>query len=465
MSYRSKLIVSSFLFVFTLFLFLPGAYSIDSLNQWRKAIGGHFEDWYGTGLVTSWRWLWLLTGSYNSLYVVQMTLYWTFITFVVRDLRFRSWIYWLTIGAALFFCFIPQYIMRDSLAALAWGIAAVLLFYADKSQHRRRRRNWAILSLLLLAYGVWVRINALVAFLPLAYIAIGLIGQKITLWQRLLFTAAAVIVLIAGIHLVTYQWQKADKTFPDYKLKLLDLSGISKLSGENLFPAPIRDYSLFSMDTLLSQYTPASIDDIYWPVNQRSIFPFPNDTLDIAVTNSWSSAIRRHPVDYLQNRLTGFFYYLRIKKRFSADDYWNVAAFTAFPGGPWERKGELPFIKRKIVAAYGHFYRTFLFDPWFWLLLNVAGFALFICRYIKRPAAERGYWLIHTAIQLSGWLFMLSQLPIYQLDRDFRYTYWNVFVTFIAIAGVFRLIPISSPDSSAPLTKPESRAMPGSLKK
>jgi len=436
MSYRYKLIISFFLFLYTLTIFLPGAYSIDSWNQWNEVTGKHFDDWYGTGLATSWRLLWILTGNYMCLYVTQMFLYWTFITLLIWKMRFRKFAYWLTLGAALFFCFIPQYVMRDSLTVLAWGIASLLLLYACEIE--KYRRLLAILSLLLLAYGVWVRINAFIALLPLIYAAILLMEkEKQALWKRLLLTVGATLALLVGIQLFTYKIQKADKTFPDYKLKLLDLSGISMLSGENLFPPAINNYHLFNLDTLFSKYTPASIDDIYWPENHQSIFPYPNDSLDNAVTGSYRSAILHHPFLYLENRFNGFLYYLRIRKRFSSDEYWNVAAFTILPNNSLGLRMENTKLKTRIIAAYGHFYRTFIFDPWFWLLLNMGGLALFTRRYVKRPASESLYWLTHAIIQLSGILFTFSQLLIYQHDRDFRYNYWNVFVTFIALAGAF----------------------------
>ena len=447
MQQRYKLIITGFLFVSTLCLFFPGSYSIDSWHQWTEANTKHYDDWYGTGLATTWRWLWLLTGKYMCLYVAQMLLYWTFITLLLWQVKLRSFAWWLALVGALFFCFIPQYVMRDSLTVLDWGLAAIFLIYAGwrpegrrpEGQRPERRRLLAAFSLLLLAHGLWVRINAVIAFLPLVYIAILLLEKnKMAVWKRWSITIAAAIVLVAGIQLFTYKVEKADSTFPEYKLKLLDLSGISKRSGENCFPSAIKDFPAFRLDTLYARYTAASIDDIYWPpANEKPIFPYPNDTLASAVSKSWSSAIRRHPFDYLRNRVDGFLYYLRIRKRFSWDQYWNVAVFFVYPDNPLSLKSDNTFLKRKIIAAYGHFYRTPIYDPWFWLLLNIAAFALFTHNYRKTSRSDRQYWLIHAGIQLSGILFLFSQVLVYQHDRDFRYSYWNVFVAFLAFAGIF----------------------------
>jgi len=430
---RVKGIIAGSLFLYTLCLFLPGAYSVDSWNQWREVTTKHFDDWYGTGMASTWRLLWIVTGSYASLYVTQMVLYWSFITLLLWRVPLRSFAYWITLGAALFFCFIPQYIMRDSLTVLEWAIAALLLLYAGSNVTHRRKLT--ILALLLLAHGVWVRINAIVAFWPLAYVVILLLGKRLALWKRLLLTVAVSVVLLVAVQFITYRIQKAERLYPDYKLKLLDLAGISRLSGENYFPAEINHYPAFHLDTLYARYTPASIDDIYWPEDHRPIFPYPNDSLNQAVSKSWAAAIRHHPVYYLENRLTGFLYYLRIKKRYAMVDYWNVAPFFIFPDNPLGLKHENTKLKTRITAAYGHFYRTPIFDPWLWLLLNGVGLGLFIRRYRRRP--EKNYWLVHACIQLSGILFLLSQVLIYQHDRDFRYSYWNVIVAFLAVPGLF----------------------------
>ncbi|HLZ86210.1 MAG TPA: hypothetical protein VKQ52_03170, partial [Puia sp.] len=229
---RHKLLIAGFLFIYTLSIFLPGAYSVDSWNQWKEVTSKHYDDWYGTGLATSWRFLWVLTGNYMCLFVAQMLLYWIFITLIFWEVPFKSPVYWLGLGAGLFFCLIPQYVMRDSLTVLAWGVAALLLLYAGRSE--THRRSLAIAGLLLLAYGVWIRINAFIAFLPLAYAGILLLSRRrIAPWKGMLLSGAACLLLMVTIQLFTYRVQKAERLYPDYKLKLLDLSGISKLSGEN----------------------------------------------------------------------------------------------------------------------------------------------------------------------------------------------------------------------------------------
>ncbi|HEY4110630.1 hypothetical protein [Puia sp.] len=430
----ARLIISGILFIWTLSIFLPGAYSIDSWNQFNEVTGGRYDDWYGTGMVITWRRLWLLTGSFMSLFVAQMVLYWTFFTALLWTVRLKNPIYWLTMGLALFFCFIPQYVMRDSLMVLAWGLAALFLLYAANSE--TRRRTLTILGLLFFAYGLWVRINTLIAILPLAYVCVLFLGgSRLAIWKQALITLGGCIVLFLGSQFMTYRVQKAAHTYPEYKLKLLDLTGISKMSGENYFPEAIRNFPGFNLDTLYRRYTPADLDEIYWPEDGKRIFPYPTDSINSSVTRSWLSAIRHHPWDYFQNRFTGFIYYLHLRKRLGPMEYWNVSAFWIQPNGPLPVKMEPTKLKERISNMYLWFYPTILFDPWLWLLFNLAGFAFFFYKCRKEPGDKA--WLVHACVQLSGVFFILSQLLIYQHDRDFRYSYWSVFVVFLAIPGIF----------------------------
>ena len=421
--------------MWTMSIFLPGSYSIDSYNQWYEVNGARvYDDWYGTGLVATWKWLWQLTGNYMCLYVAQTFAYWTFVTMLLWRVDIKNIGYWIGLGLGIFGCFIPQYVMRDSLCVLAWGIATMLLVRASESE--KHRRILTVMGLMLLAYGLWVRINMIAAFMPLVYIGILLLGgQRLAVWKRLALVVGACIVVFLGIHIVTYKIQKAYHAYPEYKLKLLDVTGISKLSGENLFPPEITSFHGFHMDTLMMKYTPAGVDDIYWPENGRPIWPYPNDSLNKSLTHAWVTAIKRHPFYYLENRLTGFIYYLHIKRRFPIGQYWNVVMFWIHPDGPLPAKLENSPLKDKLGKAYGSFDKTCLYDPWFWLLLNTIGVCIFGYRSFKKPGDL--YWLTLACIQLSGVVFILSQALIYQHDRDFRYTYWNIFVVFLLIPGLY----------------------------
>ncbi len=408
---------------------MPGSYSVDSWNQYLQMVSGNYNDWFGPALPATWRFLWLASGSFMSLYVLQMALYWVFITLLLWRQHIISLQYWVVMGMAVFFCFIPQYIMRDSLMSLTWGIACLLLLRVKPGD----KYNIPLLAatFALFYYGLWVRPNALPALVPLLWACLA--NTRLRGKVRLLAAVAAPFVLFVGIQAFNYKVLKTTKEYPAYKLKLLDIAGISKLSGENYFPACITSYPAFSYDTVMKNYHPATFDNIYWPDGGgKPMVPYPDATLNSSVDASWKKAVAKHPLLYLKNRGEGFLYYLHIFKRFKDDEYWNVAIWID-PGNPLHM--QLP--DNKVRDAFGRTYNrmnpTCLYAPWFWLLLNAVAFAWAAWQWNKTRAP---FWQVLACIQLSGLLYILSQLPVYQHDRDFRYTYWNVFVALIAI-GVF----------------------------
>ena len=438
---RNKLLLSAVLFLWTLTVCLPGEYTVDSWSQYDQAVRGSFTDWYGTGVSFTWRCLWLVTGNYMSLYVALMLMYWAFFTLLVWPVRFNSFVYWTIMVFGLFFVFIGQSVMRDNLAASDWALAVVLFLYAEASTGAgRRRRNLTLLALFLLAHGLWVRFNTVAGALPLLYVGILLLSKKrLPLWRHLLLTFAACLLLFFAQSFMTYKVLKASKAYPEYKWKLLDVAGITKLTGVNYYPPEIRNFPQFNLDTVNKEYTPAGVDELYFRPKETAVFPPASDTIYTALSRSWKQAIRQHPFLYLRNRLEGFLYYLRLRSRWTTEEYYSSTFFWIQPGNPLDLKPEPETrLHRAIVALYRKLAYTWLFAPWFWLLLNLIAFVVFARRWHKsRQTTGEHYWLIQTCVQLSAIILVFSSLPIYQTDRDFRFFYWNAYVALIAIPAFF----------------------------
>jgi hypothetical protein len=428
---RIKLCIVAVLFAWTLWVFFPGSYSIDSWDQYKQMINGQYDDWFDGGMAFTWHILWKITGNYQSLYVMDMLMYWLFIALLLWRIHIGSAIFWVILAVGVFFCFIPQYVMRDSLMTLLWGYGALCLLNAGQ-RGRKAMVYWAVLFL---AYGLFVRVNTLIALLPMVWICILLFAAKpLAIWKHLLFSLCVCAVLLIATRGLIYQVMHATKTYPAYKLKLLDITGISKLSGADYMPSCIRGYRYFNYDTLLANYTPADFDNIYWPpAGRQSVIPAVDAFRDSCVTQSWAMAVSHHPLFYLQNRLTGYLYYLRIRKRLKDNEYYNTAIWID-PDNPVHLQPKPRPARYWFVKVYSILGRTFIYSPWFWLLLNAAAFFYFI--YCSRKKDSR-YWQIHALIQLSGILYLLSMFPVFQSDMDFRLCYWNVFVTLIGMVCFF----------------------------
>lgn len=411
-------------FLWSLVIFLPGAYSVDSYNYFYQFSNNTYNDWHPPILAFVWKMLYNISGYYEMLYAVQMAMYWYMGYILAGRLISGRIAFWVCIGLLLLFQFIPQYIMKDTQAVVCWGIASLLMIeeYGETEQAKRRIVNIGIF--LLLAYGLWVRVNAFLALVPLLILFIEHIMPAVkATWKK----AAIILSIIAGLffinHILTYKVFKAEKTYPEYKLMLLDITGITKKSGDNYLPAALTGYQYFDRNKLMEQYDPASFDHIYWPQDGTpSIVPSPTAEIAASVSKEWKKAIIHHPVIYLQNRIEGFLYYLRIKHRFARNEYWNIMLWIETENPIKVRKPDGSFSYK---FSLGSFTDTIFFDPWFWLLLNIALAVYFFRKYKMHRYAE---YRAMAMVQLSGILYTLSQLLVYQHDRDFRYNYWNLIV-------------------------------------
>lgn len=428
-----KIGISALLFICTTCVFFPGSYSVDSWSQYSQMVAGRYTDWFGPGLAASWQILWLVTSKFSSLFVAQMLLYWLFVCLFTISLGLRSFLYWALIIVSTFFCIIPQYIMRDAEMAIYWGLAAALLLMHPSKIHQVTGIRLAV-YIILLFFGLWVRANAVIALIPIVYGVLLAAGKSyLATWKRVGLSIGITILFFVCTNLVTYNVFRADKAYPDYKLKLLDIVGISRLSGCNYLPDFINNHPGFNYDTLMAKYSPASIDHIYWPNDGRpGMLPQPDEDKNKKVTRSWLNAIRAHPILYIRNRGSGFLYYLHVRKRFAKADYWNPSIWTD-PNNPLHLQQTHGEILDRLSTFYGFFSATDFYDPWFWLLLNGVCLVYFIYRNKKVRSV---FWQVNICIALSGVLYMLSQFLVYQHDRDFRYTYWNVFVVMINLSSL-----------------------------
>ncbi len=423
-----KRIFFACLFLGTLMIFMPGSYSVDSYNYYYQFQNRHYSDWHSPVMAFVWYCLYKLTSLYEAIYIVQMAAYWVMGYWLVAKINKSKAGYWTGVALLVLFLFIPQYVMKDTQSVLAWGFGCLIML--DPPQDTRTRYIGGIAAILLLAYGLFVRINAIVAVLPLLYIYLSVYVPRIRSVLLKIFGVGLLAFLLMGINnIITYRVFRAERTYPQYKLMLLDITGISKHTGVNYLPASITHTAVFDSARLMQMYTPVTFDNIYWNEGETkpAMIPGPDEALNNDVAAAWKKAVWEHPFIYLENRWEGFLYYLRIHHRFKPAEYWNVTLKVA-PENPMHF--HKPHNSHSSRFALMFLDDTVFFDPWFWLVLNI-GFLIYY--YIQFRKKRCMACKTIALIQLSGVLYMLSQFPVYQHDRDFRYNYWNVIVFMIGI--------------------------------
>ncbi|WP_276134134.1 hypothetical protein [Polluticoccus soli] len=410
--------------------FFPGSYNVDTWNQYFEAQNNKYNDWHSPWVAYIWHHLLNLTDRFFSMYIFQMLWYFLFFYCLLKNVTNK-----LTILAglvsSLVLVFTAQYLMKDTHIALAWGTAAVIMANGSIKQ----KKSGSILVFLLITYGFFIRPNAIPAILPLLYVWVEWYFAKHQSRVRKLAVASVLtLTLPAAYYFATYNVLKTERAFPEYKLRLLDVIGISKNSGQNYMPQCVTSFAGYNQQKIDSMYSPATIDHIYWPADNVLMLPEPTREINDCVGVAWKTAVKAHPGLYLKNRFKGFLYYLKLKRRYESQEYWNTPVYVV-------KNNYIPiddshtYVTKKLLGMWNKLDKIRLYDPWLWLLANSVLMVVFMVRY------SRGKFYLHKIMaltQLSAIAFMLGMLPVYQLDLDFRYNYWNVYAFAIGCIYLFR---------------------------
>lgn len=430
-TYRSAKALIIFLCAWSIILFFPGTYSVDSFTILDQVIANEYTDWHTP--VYSWVWhvLYSLTGQYFILYLLQMAAYWWLVLQLLKEVKTNTTGLIVCLLLSWFYIFIPQYIMKDVHIILCWLAVAIIGIYNYKSNRQSKQHIKATFLIILVGYAAALRYNNIFTAAILFYFVLECFNiAKGRIFNKLVISATLCILTVVATFFFTYTILDAKKEYPEYKWMLLDISGITINSGENYFPKEIQDYENFDVERLKKEYTPATIDNLYWPDNgSLPLFPEPNENINQKAAAKWRVAILEHPLTYLKNRLAGFNHYLRIKQRFANTDYWSVTVYIQ-PNNKLNISRSNWWLLGPVLAPHYLIKESFILSPWVWLTLNVLFAVIFFVKYKKsREYLYKLYYLL----QLSGIIFMLSQLPFFQHDRDLRYSYWNLILFFIGI--------------------------------
>ena len=212
--------------------FFPGSYNVDTWEQYFAMEKNIYNDWHSPWLAVLWRGMYVVTDRFFIMYLFQMAWYFLFYYFLLKHVTNKLVII-LGLLSSIFFVFIPQYIMKDIHLALAWGSAILILLSANDKQPKALR--W--LALLLMIYGLFLRPNTLPALLPMLYLFVETyISNKASVLRKAVISMALGIVFFGAYFVATYTVLNTRHAYPEYKLKMMDVIGISKISGENYVP-------------------------------------------------------------------------------------------------------------------------------------------------------------------------------------------------------------------------------------
>ncbi len=412
-------------FLINLYSAWPGYLSVDSFDQYEQALLNHYNDWHAPLMAYVWHILMLLHKGPALMLILQLGLLW-FALYIWLSCYANA--YWyaaiMLLAAAPFVQNFAGYIVKDAQMSFSWMLCLGLLF---RALVRKKSLPLPLLLLvaLLLVYGSWVRINAWPGALAICALILKVQKPKFTLRKLVPLSVFFTFLIVAASSLFNYHWLHADKTYPQAKLYLHDISGIYARTGQSYYPAFLFTSPLVDTAKMRTYYHPATFDHLWVSAADTVIYDFQDDSTVSVLKQQWLSAIYHHPAAYIQNRADGLLYYLKIKQ--SRWPYY-AAYFNISPQPNRMGISQSPnYLRNSISKAINAQANMPYMRPWFWLLLN--SLLLFCGAKIKEPSHRYTF----RALVFSSLFYMLPTFLIFPCDSDFRYFYWNCISLSIAV--------------------------------
>ena len=415
-------------FALTLYVFYPGIMTFDARYIYQDMAKGIYGDWQSPAMVLLWSLTDPIAPGPGSLLLLTAALYWLAFAVVALTIARRS--LWLALLLPLLALSPPAFVFvgiiwRDVLFAIAWLLAAALVFATADSERRPRVAMQGV-GLALLAFGVLLRPNALAAA-PI--LAAYILWPARFSWKRaaMLYVPMALLLfgLVQGIY---YGVLGAQRQHPLHSIMVFDLGGISHFADDNVFPGAWSQNEA----TLITHrcYQPIAWD-VYWTqepcefvmehLEREKIFPSP------ILTEAWKQAIVKHPIAYLEHRAVFMWTFLA-----GAD---NLTMWTR----DLDDASKIIFADNPRLLALKSVHDALKPTPLFragtWLLLD-ALVCLFAWRRRDTPAGAFALGVCGSAVVYVMTFFAVG------VATDFRYAYWAVLAGLAgAIAVAARRAP------------------------
>jgi hypothetical protein len=405
-------------FNLTLLIFYPGVMTYDAKFVYEDIAKGAMGDWQSPVMVWLWGLIDPIAPGAGSMFLLIATTYW--LGFGVLSLVLASRGKTCALLLPLLAMTPPALalagiIWRDVLLATCWLLAAAIAF-ALSERSSRTRLIGQVLAIALIALGVLLRPNALLAAPILVAYAIW--PSRLTLRKAAILYLPAAIGLFGIVQLVYYGLLDAKRQHPLQTIMIFDLGGISHFAKENQFPV---DWSEAENAMLLDTCYQPTQWDIYWRLDpcdfvmrkierEKGLFGTP------AISRAWLAAVLRHPVAYLQHRSAFMWNFL------AAD---NLTMWTADVEHPTRNVFADRAAFNALVSANELLKPTPLLRVGFWFLTCMA-----ICVMGWRRSGPREAAFV-SGVCGSATVYVLSFYAV-GVASDFRYGYWAVLA---AVAG------------------------------
>jgi hypothetical protein len=418
-------------FGLTLQVFYPGVMTEDARYVYEDIAKGFLGDWQSPVMTVLWSLIDPIAPGSGSMFLLTATLYWLAFGLLAITIASRS--VWLAIALLLLAVFSPAFVFlgiiwRDVLLASTWLLSAALSFaFADRNT--RTRMPIQAIALCLLAVGVLLRPNALIAAPVLgAYIA----WPSRFSWKRAaIFFVPATLGFFALVQVVYYGVLGAVRQNPLQSIMIYDLGGISHFAGQNQFPgawtaseAAMLTASCYEPTDWGIYWNYGACDFVMKRLEREKLFGSP------AIVDAWRRAVTNHPNAYLQHRA-------RLMWNFLAganSTLWTQDVHDPSKSALADRSGFTAVRNMHDALKPTPLFRT---GPWLLACIAVCALA-----WRRRDTPSGAFAL---GVCGSAAVYLLTFFVV-GVASDFRYAYWAVLA---GIAG-FVALAARSLEHSAP---------------
>jgi hypothetical protein len=399
-------------FALTLYVFHPGIMTYDAKYVYLAIAQPQWGDWQSPVMVWLWKLIDPLASGSASMFLLIAGLYWGGFAILAMRLARRSHLAGSLLAALAFVPPAAEFagiIWRDILFSTTW-LVAVALAYVAATSALRLRILLQLAALAMIAFGVLLRPNALIAA-PLL-VAYALWPARFHVARTAILYIPAAIALYGLVQVVYYEMLDAKREHPLHSVFVFDLGGISHFAKQNQFPVTwTPEQNALVIDGC---YKP-TLWDIYWnrdPCNfvmariekQDRIFGTP------VLSTAWLSAIARHPIAWLQHRAA-------FMQNFLVNE--NLTLWTLDVEDPRKYIHEDRPAFMVLRAIDESLRKTPLMRAGTWLILDLV---VVLLAWRRRDTAEGALALVAAG---SAAIYVLTFFLV-GVASDFRYAHWAV---------------------------------------
>jgi hypothetical protein len=304
-------VAAALLFAAVLLAFWPGIALYDSVEQYRQALTGDYDDWHPPVMARLWSLLLRAWPGTAPMFLLQTVLYWLGLGLIAAALarRGRSGAGWATLaaGAAIVLpCWLAA-VLKDGqmIGALMTAVGLVAWFTLAERPVPLRARA---LAALLLLYALLLRANAAFAVVPLAFTLLGWWGLKSRGGRTVAVlgvTGAAILLMPA----VNRGLLGAERSGVENSLLAYDIAG-----------AAVRDHARDVAGVPAARWAALRARGCYNPAAWNRLGePDCRTAPGLAAGQDtpplyglWLTTLAHHPLAYLRHRLAHFDYTMRL---------------------------------------------------------------------------------------------------------------------------------------------------------